>query len=97
MIGEPRSQFGSEFAGSQARCHAPAVYVFSDPSLAMAVMRKLTGIELGAVIYVTWTFQVGYFVIMRRGDALGVGAAGEITNVTHVFQPSGRFSAANSL
>ena len=48
------------------------------------------------VIYATWTFQVGYFVTMRRG-ADGVGAAGEITNVTHVFQPSGRFSAANSL
>lgn len=48
------------------------------------------------VIYVTWTFQVGYFVTMRRGGD-GVGAAGEITNVTHVFQPSGRFSAANSL
>jgi hypothetical protein len=45
---------------------------------------------------VTWTFQVGYFVTMRRGGD-GVGAAGEITNVTHVFQPSGRFSAANSL
>ena len=52
MIGKPRSQFGSEVAGSQALCHAPAVlYVFSDPSLAMAVMRKLTGIELGAVMY----------------------------------------------
>jgi hypothetical protein len=37
-----------------------------------------------------------YFVTMRRG-ADGVGAAGEIENVTHVFQPSGRFSAANSL
>ena len=48
------------------------------------------------VIYATWTFQVGYFMTMRRG-ADGVGAAGEITNVTHVFQPSGRFSAANSL
>ncbi len=44
----------------------------------------------------TWTFQVGYFMTMRRG-ADGVGAAGEITNVTHVFQPSARFSAANSL
>ena len=41
-------------------------------------------------------FQVGYFMTMRRG-ADGVGAAGEIENVTHVFQPSGRFSAANSL
>ena len=49
-----------------------------------------------AGIYATRTFQVGYFVIIRRG-AVGVGAAGEITNVTHVFQPSGRFSAANSL
>ena len=29
------------------------------------------------VIYATWTFQVGYFVTMRRG-ADGVGAAGEI-------------------
>ena len=48
------------------------------------------------VIYATWTFQVDYFMTMRRG-ADGVGAAGEITNVTHVFQPSGRFSAANSL
>ena len=48
------------------------------------------------VIYATWTLQVGYFLTMRRG-ADGVGAAGEITNVTHVFQPSGRFSAANSL
>jgi hypothetical protein len=48
------------------------------------------------VIYVTWTFQVGYFVTMRRGGD-GVGAAGEITKVTQVFQPSGRFSAANSL
>jgi hypothetical protein len=47
-------------------------------------------------IYATRTFQVGYFVTMRRGGD-GVGAAGEITNVTHVFQPSGRFSAANSL
>ena len=48
------------------------------------------------VIYVTWTFQAGYFMTMRRGGD-GVGAPGEITNVTHVFQPSGRFSAANSL
>jgi hypothetical protein len=39
-----------------------------------------------------------YFVSSAlRGIALGVGAAGEITNVTQVFQPSGRFSAANSL
>jgi hypothetical protein len=31
------------------------------------------------------------------GVTAGGGAAGEITNVTHAFQPSGRFSAANSL
>jgi hypothetical protein len=39
----------------------------------------------------------GYFVIIRRGGAVGVGAGGEIVNVTQVFQPWGRFSAANSL
>ena len=38
-----------------------------------------------------------YFVIIRRGIALAVGAAGEIISVAHAFQPSGRFSAANSL
>ena len=38
-----------------------------------------------------------YFVsIALRGGALGVGAAGEITNVTQVFQPSGRFFPPNS-
>ena len=47
------------------------------------------------VIYATWTFQVGYFMTMRRG-ADGVGAAGEITNVTQPFQPAGRFWLANS-
>jgi hypothetical protein len=40
---------------------------------------------------------MNYFVSIRRGDALGVGAAGEITSVAQAFQPSGRFSAANSL
>ena len=41
---------------------------------------------------------VAYFVIMRFGDdELGDGAGGEIVNVTQVFQPWGRFSAANSL
>jgi hypothetical protein len=37
-----------------------------------------------------------YFMTMRRGGAVAVGAAGEITNVTQAFQPSGRFSLANS-
>jgi hypothetical protein len=38
-----------------------------------------------------------YFIIMRLGAVLGVCSAGEITNVTQVFQPSGRLSWANSL
>jgi hypothetical protein len=37
-----------------------------------------------------------YFVSIRRGVALGVCSAGEITNVTQAFQPSGRFWFANS-
>jgi hypothetical protein len=39
---------------------------------------------------------VDHFVIIRLGGALGVFSAGEITKVTQVFQPSGRFFAANS-
>jgi hypothetical protein len=35
-------------------------------------------------------------VIVRRGEALGACSAGEITNVTQVFQPSGRFCAAET-
>jgi hypothetical protein len=31
-----------------------------------------------------------YFVLIRRDAALGVCSAGEITNVTQAFQPSGR-------
>ena len=38
----------------------------------------------------------GYFVIIRLGAVLGVCSAGEITNVTQAFQPSGRFWLANS-
>ena len=37
-----------------------------------------------------------YFVIIRLGAALGVCSAGEITNVTQAFHPSGRFWLANS-
>jgi hypothetical protein len=40
---------------------------------------------------------IGYFVIMRVVDGGGPGAAGEITKVSQAFQPSGLFSAANSL
>ena len=40
---------------------------------------------------------LGYFVTIRRVGALGVGVGGEIVNVTQVFQPAARFSAANSL
>jgi hypothetical protein len=39
---------------------------------------------------------IGHFVIIRRGGVLGVCSAGEITNVTQAFQPSGRFWLANS-
>lgn len=38
-----------------------------------------------------------YFVILGLGGGAALGAVGEITNVTQVFQPSGRCSAANSL
>jgi hypothetical protein len=38
-----------------------------------------------------------YFVTIRReGIVVLVSAAGEIENVSHVFQPAGRFSEANS-
>jgi hypothetical protein len=39
---------------------------------------------------------LGYFVIVRRGAALGACSAGEITKVTQAFQPSGRFWLPNS-
>ena len=39
-----------------------------------------------------------YFVILGLGGGGAlVGAAGEITKVSHTFQPSGRCSAPNSL
>jgi hypothetical protein len=38
-----------------------------------------------------------YLVTIRLVGALGVCSAGEITNVTQVFQPSARFWLANSL
>src|SRR5262245_5252956 len=42
--------------------------------------------------------RLAYFVIIRLVDGgASLGAAGEITNVNQAFQPSGRFSAANSL
>ena len=40
--------------------------------------------------------RLGYFVIIRRDAALGVCSAGDSTNVTQAFQPSGRLSWANS-
>jgi hypothetical protein len=49
------------------------------------------------VINTTWSFYMNYFVSIRRGGDDAPGAAGEITNVAQAFQPSGRFSAANSL
>jgi hypothetical protein len=38
-----------------------------------------------------------YFVIKLFDVDVGVAAVGEIANVSHTFQPSDRFSAANSL
>ena len=45
---------------------------------------------------VTGKRTLGYFAIIRLGAVLGVCSAGEITNVTQAFQPSGRFWLANS-
>ena len=42
---------------------------------------------------------LSYFVIIGRlaGAGASLRAAGEITNVTHAFQPSARCAASNSL
>ena len=37
-----------------------------------------------------------YLVNKGRVDAVGVGAGGEITSVTHPFQMEGRFDPSNS-
>jgi hypothetical protein len=37
-----------------------------------------------------------YFVNMGLEDVGGVGAAGDIANVSQAFQPEGRFEASNS-
>ena len=43
------------------------------------------------------TVAGGYFVTTRRvGVTVLVGAIGEIANVSQIFHPDGRFSAANS-
>jgi hypothetical protein len=39
---------------------------------------------------------IGYFVTRWRVGVASVGAAGEIANVSHVFQPAGRLSWSNS-
>jgi hypothetical protein len=36
-------------------------------------------------------------VTIEGDEGAAEGAAGEITSVSHAFQPSGRFSASNSL
>ena len=43
----------------------------------------------------TFGSLLGYFVIMRLTGG-GGAAAGETTNVSHVFQPVGRSEPANS-
>ena len=47
----------------------------------------------------TRPYETLYIDLMRRvvEDVLGVCCAGESTNVTQVFQPSGRFALSNSL
>jgi len=43
------------------------------------------------------SIKIGYFVTIRRvGVTVLVGAIGEIENVSQVFHPAGRLSAANS-
>lgn len=59
--------------------------------------RRYRAVFFGERLFACCGLPEPYFVIIRFGGAVGVGAAGEMTNVTHAFQPSGRFSAANSL
>jgi hypothetical protein len=64
-----------------------AAYVCFDPK--RTSRRDLIGARFDVVI--------DYFVIMRLADGgASPGAAGEITNVSQAFQPSGLCSAANS-
>ena len=39
---------------------------------------------------------IGYFVTRCRVGVASMGAAGEIANVSHAFQPAGRFAWSNS-
>jgi hypothetical protein len=49
------------------------------------------------VILAQGVHKQNYFVIMRLADGgASPGAAGEMTNVSQAFQPSGLFCAANS-
>jgi hypothetical protein len=78
-----------EYAGAVMRRRQPNQAIDEKPNAGLTVQKPPT--------LPTWG-STGYFVITRRGpDGMGVCCAGEITNVTHVFQPSGRFSWANSL
>src|SRR5215469_2820879 len=43
------------------------------------------------------TVFASYFVIIRLGVLLGVCSAGDMTNVTQAFHPSGRLWLANSM
>ena len=45
---------------------------------------------------ITLSNAPGYLVSIGRGDAVETGAAGEIANVSHAFQPEGRFVPSNS-
>ena len=73
--------------GGKADMPYCAAYVCFDPK--RTSRRDLIGARFDVVI--------DYFVIMRLADGgAPPGAAGEITNVSQAFQPSGLCSAANS-
>jgi len=65
------------------------------PRVAFGMVRLGRAIPL---LVVDFWLGLRYFVTIRVGARwLGEGAGGETVNVTHVFQPWGRFSATNSL
>lgn len=52
--------------------------------------------ERSGIVTVSIAGQARYFRTNIDCGAVGVGAAGEMAKVSQVFQPSGRFCAANS-
>ena len=58
--------------------------------------RKCLGQSWPPTIVVVLLAASSYFVIRGLVDAGGVGAGGEITSVSHAFQPEGRSDPSNS-